>query len=320
MAVSDTRPLPGSRPRTERREPGLLKKIADHWADYVYVLPSILVMLVVIGYPIVYTVVLSFHDTPARSSEWIFNGGENFPRILSNPLFWKITGNTMVWTFGSTIFAFVLGVVAALALHKAFPGRGIIRAILLIPWVISAVAAAYVWRWLLHSDYGLLSGTLMQWGIIDRPLVLLDSTTWVMPTMVMVNVWKEFPFVMIMFTAGLQTVPEQQLRAARVDGANTWNQFVHVTLPHVRGVVVITTLLLFVVNLNSFTLVFLMTGGGPANASQLWITEIYSLAFRSLQYGLASAFSVILFVIMIVIGFFYVRALNYGSSSRGAGG
>ncbi len=320
MAVADTRPLPGSRPRTERREPGLLKKIADHWADYVYVLPSILVMLVVIGYPIVYTVVLSFHDTPARSSEWIFNGGANFPRILSNPLFWKITGNTMVWTFGSTIFAFVLGVVAALALHRAFPGRGIVRAILLIPWVISAVAAAYVWRWLLHSDYGLLSGTLMQWGIIDRPLVLLDSTAWVMPTMVMVNVWKEFPFVMIMFTAGLQTVPEQQLRAARVDGANTWNQFVHVTLPHVRGVVVITTLLLFVVNLNSFTLVFLMTGGGPANASQLWITEIYSLAFRSLQYGLASSFSVILFVIMIVIGFFYVRALNYGADSRRAGG
>jgi multiple sugar transport system permease protein len=318
MAVADARSMPEAGRRSERRKPGLMARIAYHWADYVYILPSLLVMLVVIGYPIVYTIFLSFHNTPPRSGEWIFNGGENFPRILSNPLFWKITANTMVWTFGSTIFATVLGFIAALALHNVFPGRGIVRAVLLIPWVISAVAAAYVWRWLLHSDYGLLSGTLMQWGVIDRPLVLLDSTAWVMPTMVMVNVWKEFPFVMIMVTAGLQTVPEQQLRAARVDGAGTWNQFRHVTLPHIRGVIVITTLLLFVVNLNSFTLVFLMTGGGPANASQLWITEIYNLAFRSLQYGLASAFSVILFVIMAVIGFFYVRALDSGADRRRA--
>ncbi|MDQ3692185.1 MAG: sugar ABC transporter permease [Chloroflexota bacterium] len=311
--------MPEPRRRTKRREPGLLAKIVRHWADYVYVLPSLLVMLVVIGYPIVYTLVLAFHETPPRTGEWVYNAGENFPRILSNPLFWKITGNTMVWTFGSTIFAFILGTVAALALHRAFPGRGVVRAILLIPWVISAVAAAYVWRWILHSDYGLLSGTLTQWGLIDRSLVLLDSITWAMPTLVMVNVWKEFPFVMIMVTAGLQTVPEQQLRAARVDGASTWNQFRHVTVPHIKGVLVITTLLLFVVNLNSFTLVYLMTGGGPANASQLWITEIYNIAFRSLQFGLASAFSVILFVIMLVIGYFYVRALN-SSADRGRAG
>ena len=100
MAVADARPIPETGRRSERREQGLLARIAHHWADYVYVLPSLLVMLVVIGYPIVYTIFLSFHDTPARSGEWIFNGGENFPRILSNPLFWKITGNTMAWTFG----------------------------------------------------------------------------------------------------------------------------------------------------------------------------------------------------------------------------
>ena len=98
-----------------------------------------------------------------------------------------------------------------------------------------------------------------------------------MPTLIAVNVWKEFPFVMIMLTAGLQTVPEGLLRAARIDGASTWNQFWHVTVPHLKGVILITTLLLFVINLNSFTLVWLMTGGGPANASQLWITEIYNI-------------------------------------------
>lgn len=247
----------------------LKRRISRHWADYLYILPSLLVMLLVIGYPLVYTVWLSFHATPPRTGDWVFNGVQNYRDILGDPRFWRTTANTFYWTIGSTLFAFILGFGAALALHNPFPGRGVVRALLLIPWVISAVAAAYVWRWILHSDYGLVTGTLLQWGVIDRPLVLLDNKNRVMPTMIMVNVWKEFPFVMVMLTAGLQTVPEGLLRAARVDGASTWNQFRHVTLPHLRGVILITTLLLLVINLNSFTLVWLMTGGGPANASQL---------------------------------------------------
>lgn len=306
-----------------RREPiaapvreTLGRRISKHWSDYLYILPSLLVMLLVIGYPLVYTVWLSFHATPPRTGEWVFNGVQNYRDILSDPRFWRTTANTFYWTIGSTLFAFILGFGAALALHNPFPGRAVIRAILLIPWVISAVAAAYVWRWILHSDYGLVTGTLLQWGIIDRPLVLLDNKNRVMPTLIMVNVWKEFPFVMVMLTAGLQTVPEGLLRAARVDGAGAWQQFRHVTLPHLRGVILITTLLLLVINLNSFTLVWLMTGGGPANASQLWITEIYNIAFRTLQYGLASAFSVILFIIMLLLGYFYVKALTANTPRR----
>src|SRR5215216_7454597 len=294
----------------------LRRGITRHWADYLYVLPALLVMLVVIGYPLVYTVWLSFHATPPRTGEWVFNGTQNYQDILSGPRFWRITMNTIYWTIGSTLFAFILGFGAALALHNPFPGRGVVRALLLIPWVISAVAAAYVWRWILHSDYGLVSGMLISWGVIDRPLVLLDSKTNVMPTLIAVNVWKEFPFVMVMLTAGLQTVPEGLLRAARIDGASTWNQFRHVTIPHLRGVILITTLLLFVVNLNSFTLVYVMTGGGPVDASQLWITEIYSIAFQSYRFGYASAFSVILFVVMLSFGFFYVKALTMNAPHR----
>ena len=318
MAIAETRALPGAGSQPSRRRPGRLTEIARHWADYVYVAPAILVMLVVIGYPLVYTVYLSFHETPPRTGERLYNGVDNYGNILSDGTFWKITGNTLYWTVGSTFFAFVLGFGAALVLHRQFAGRGVVRAILLIPYVISYVAAAYVWRWILHSDYGLVSGTLIDWGLIDRPLVLLDSIQRVMPTLIMVNVWKEFPFVMIMMMAGLQTVPEQLLRAARVDGAGALSQFWHVTVPHLKGVILITTLLLFVINLNSFTLVWLMTGGGPANASHLWITQIYNLAFRSLRYGLASAYSVILFLIMLSMGYFYVRALTGGGKRRAA--
>ncbi len=317
MATAKAQTLPQPRDNlAEVVRESLPYRVRKHWADYLYVLPSLLVMLVVIGYPLVYTVWLSFHATPPRTGEWNFNGIANYQQILSDPRFWRITGNTIYWTIGSTLFAFILGFGAALALHNPFPGRGVVRALLLIPWVISAVAAAYVWRWILHSDYGLVSGTLMSWGVIDRPLVLLDSKSRVMPTLIMVNVWKEFPFVMVMLTAGLQTVPEGLLRAARIDGASAWNQFRHVTIPHLKGVILITTLLLFVINLNSFTLVWLMTGGGPANASQLWITEIYNIAFRSLQYGPASAFSVILFIIMLALGYFYVKALTANAPRR----
>jgi multiple sugar transport system permease protein len=317
MAIAEAPALPRTRetaPASVRESLG--RRVSRHWSDYLYVLPSLLVMLLVIGYPLVYTVWLSFHATPPRTGEWVFNGLENYRATLSDPRFWKTTLNTVYWTVGSTLFSFILGFGAALALHNPFPGRGVVRAILLIPWVISAVAAAYIWQWILHSDYGLVSGTLMSWGVIEKPLVLLDNKNRVMPTLIAVNVWKEFPFVMVMLTAGLQTVPEGLLRAARVDGANTWNQFWHITVPHLRGVILITTLLLFVINLNSFTLVWLMTGGGPAGASQLWITEIYNEAFRKLQYGSASAFSVILFIIMLALGYFYVKALTANAPQR----
>lgn len=307
-------------PAAARRKKGRLHGVVSHWADYLYILPAIGVMALVIGYPIVYTVWLGFHDTPIRTGEQIWNGVDNYREILTNPKykFWLTTKNTFVWTIGSTAGAFVLGFAAALVLHKQFVGRGVIRAILLIPYVISAVAAAYIWKWMLHSDYGLLSGALKDWGIVDQNLVLLDSKDRVLPTVIVVNVWKEFSFVMIMMIAGLQTVPEQLLRAARVDGAGAWQQFWHVTVPHLKNVILITTLLLFVANLNSFTLVYLMTGGGPANALQLWITQIYNIAFRSLGYGLASACSVILFLVMLAAGWYYVRILTQGGTNRRA--
>ena len=309
--------LPAGSSPTRRQAPGLLTRLRRHAADYLYVAPAIIVMLVVIGYPLVYTVYRSFFFTDARDPAWTWTGLDNYTGILTDGQFWKVTWNTVVWTVGSTVLSVVLGFAAAMVLHREFIGRGLLRGVLLIPWVISAVAAAYIWKWLLHSDYGLISNQLMAWGWIDDPFIVLDDKSRVMPALVIVNTWKEFPFVMIMIMAGLQTVPQQLLRAARVDGASTWNQFRHITMPHLKGVLLITTLLLAVTNLNSFTLVYLMTGGGPANASQLWITEIYKISFGAgLRYGEASAYSVILFLFMAIIGYFYVRALTGGGRRK----
>lgn len=321
MAATESQLVPA--PVTYRPQPparrSTLAEVVRHRTDYVWVAPALLVMLVVIGFPVVYTVNLSLYDTPPSSPNWYFNGLENYRAILGSGDFWAITLNTFYWTIGSTLLAFLIGLGAALVVQREFVGRGLARGLLLVPYVVSYVASAYIWRWLYHSDFGLISGFLLDVGIIDSPINFLDSPDMVMPSLIVANVWKEFPFAMIMLLAGLQTVPQQVLNAARVDGANAWERFWHVTAPHLRSVIIITTILMFVGNLNSFTLVYIMTGGGPANASQIWITQVYTLAFQSLQYGLASAYSVILFIVMLVLGYFYVKALTGQRRPNAAG-
>ncbi len=175
---------------------------------------------------------------------------------------------TLVWTVLSTFFAFVLGLGAALALHREFVGRGVLRGLLLIPWVVSAVAASYVWKWLYHSDFGVIGALSVQLGITDRSRSTSSTTpNTALYSLIVVNVWKEFSFAMIMLMAGLQTVPDTLLRAAQVDGASPWQRFWHVTLPHLSGVSTVTVLLLVVQNFNSFIIPFIMTGGGPVGST-----------------------------------------------------
>jgi multiple sugar transport system permease protein len=295
-----------------------LRRVA---ADYVWILPALGVMLLVIGYPIYDTIYLSFFATPPQlaMSRKVFVGVENYARILGSDVFLSVTWNTLLWTFFSTTISFVLGFGAALALNREFRGRGVLRGILLVPYVVSAVAAAYVWRWLYHSDFGAIGALAVALGITDHPIIFLDDANTVLPSLIVVSIWKEFPFAMIMVLAGLQTVPDPLLRAARVDGAGHWHAFWHVTFPHLRGVSMITVLLLIVTSINSFTIPWIMTGGGPAGASHIWITAIYEMAFGRLRFGPAAAYSVILFVILMFLGYFYVRALS-GAGERDRAG
>src|SRR5260370_6510155 len=138
----------------------VLSQIRRHRSDYLWVALALLVMVLVIGYPLVYTVDLSFYDTPPSSPNWYFAGADNYVQILSDRTFWAITLNTAYWAVGSTVLAFAVGFGAALVVNREFIGRGLVRGILLVPYVVSYVAAAYVWRWLYHSDYRLITGTL----------------------------------------------------------------------------------------------------------------------------------------------------------------
>ena len=300
------------------KRPSILSRVIAHRADYLYVLPAIIVMLVVIAFPIYYTIELSFFRTPPnlQMRDKIWTGIDNYRTVLSSSVFHEVTIQTIIWTAASTFFAFLLGLGAALSLHREFIGRGVMRALLLIPYVISAVAASYVWKWLYHSDVGVIGAISVQLGFTDEPINFLDNRQTVLASLIVVNIWKEFSFAMVMLMAGLQTVPDQLIRAAQVDGANAWNRFWHVTFPHLKGVSMVTVLLLMVANFNSFIIPFVMTGGGPADASHIWITHIYQLAFGRQQWGIASAYAVILFVVMMALGYFYVKALTRGDEAR----
>lgn len=309
----------GSAPaRPENRFTRLIGNIIAHRVDYLYILPALIVMLVVIAYPIYYTIELSFFKTPPnlQMKDKIWIGIDNYVRVLRSPVFHEVTIQTVIWTVASTAISFLLGLGAALSLHREFMGRGLMRALLLIPYVVSAVAASYVWKWLYHSDFGVIGAISVQLGFTSEPINFLDNRQTVLASLIVVNIWKEFAFAMVMLMAGLQTVPDQLLRAAQVDGANTWDRFWHVTFPHLKGVSMVTVLLLMVANFNSFIIPFVMTGGGPADASHIWITHIYQLAFGRQQWGIASAYAVILFIVMMCLGYFYVKALTRGDESR----
>jgi multiple sugar transport system permease protein len=302
----------GSAQAVRNKPPGLFQQMWASRSDYLYVLPAIVVMLVVIAYPIYYTVDLSFFRTPPglQLRDKVFIGVDNYTTILSSDVFWRVTLNTAIWTLASTVIAFILGFASALALHRDFGGRAILRAILIIPWVISAVAASYIWKWIYHSDFGIIGAVMVQLGIVARQPNFIDNVNTVLPSLIVVNIWREFPFAMIMVMAGLQTVPDQLLRAAKVDGASAWQRFWHVTFPHLRSVSTVTILLLSVANFNSFIVPWIMTGGGPSNASHIWITHIYELAFGRQRWGVAAAYSVLLFIILMMLGYFYVKALS----------
>ncbi len=288
-----------------------LRQMITHWADYMYVLPALIVMAIVILYPLFQVIWLSFHYTSPYGGAVSFVGFENYADAVQDEHFGIVVRNSLIWTFFSTLFALVLGMISAILLSRPIRFRGFFRSVLFIPYIISAVTAAFVWKWMYHADFGVISGMLINLGLIKTPIKFIDSTQLVMPSVIVANVWKEFPFAMIMLLAGLQTIPEQLYNAAKIDGAGRWRRFTDITMPQLMPVLTITSILLIIANINAFTIVWVLTGGGPAYYSQIFITHVYSVAFvGSPHFELASALGVMLFIAMMIFAIFYVRALT----------
>lgn len=269
-----------------------------------FALPALIVLFMLIAYPVAYTGLLSVTDVQGN-----FNGVKNFAAVLKPRVTTQAFVNTIWWVFGSIVFQVVLGVAAAVLLNQNFWGRAALRSITLIPWVIPGIVAATTWAWMFHTEFGIINYMLTAPGILDKPVGWLTNRDTVLPVLIAINVWKLFPFVAIMVLAGLQSIPNDLYEAARVDGASFWDEVRYVMLPGVRPVITAVTLLLVIWGLNSITIIYAITRGGPANRTLITPIQIFRLAFENVAFNQAAALSVMFFAVAIVVVFVYIKVL-----------
>jgi len=271
----------------------------------IFVLPALMVLMMLIAYPLAYTGVLSVTD-----QQGAFVGTSNFATVLAARATPQAFWNTVYFVGISIIFQVVLGTAAAILLNQNFAGRAIVRSITIIPWVVPGIVAATTWAWMFHTEFGIINYMMTAPGLIEEPIGWLTNRDTVMPVLIAINVWKMFPFVTVMVLAGLQSIPNDLYEAARIDGANIWEEIWHIMLPQVRSVITAVTLLLVIWGLNSITIIYAITRGGPANRTLITPIQIFRLAFDAVQFNQAAALSVLFFAVAIVIVFIYVKLVQ----------
>jgi len=240
----------------------------------------------------------------------VTHGPGELTRLFEMPSFGKVMVNTVVWTVLAVVLALVIGYVAALLLRSRYLRLpGLWRSLLMIPWIIPGVVGATVWRWSLSSDYGVLNHTLQQLGLIDEPVRWLSNPDVVLFAVVMVQVWTTVPFVMLLVSAALTGIPEERYEAARLDGANGLQIFRHIVLPELRPTTGVAALTLVVWALNSFTIIFVMTGGGPASSSTILPILLYQ-AFNRGDAAMVTTVAVVQLIICAVCAVAYVRSVR----------
>jgi len=272
--------------------------------------PTVLVFCAVIVYPLISAIYLSFFSiyTPTMEGEWV--GLDNFTQLLGTDEFWRSLVNTLIWTVGTLTLQIVFGVLVALMLHQNMVFRALARSLVLFPYFLSTVVAVLVWRWLFNDLYGILNHMLMWTGILDMPADWLGTMPNAMLSLIFVGAWKYFPFVVIAVLARLQTIPDELYEAARIDGAGAFSRFFDVTLPQLKGVLVVIVLLRAIWDFKEFDLVYLLTGGGPVISTQTLPLMVYKEAFSLNQMGAASAVAVLMMLVMLSFMIVYLRKVR----------
>lgn len=274
-----------------------------------FILPAILIVASVMLFPLVYNIALSFFEKSIYKQDWDFVGIEQYKTLLGNKGFLNALKNTVAWTVFSVLFQFALGFVCAMVLaQERIRFRGVIRCLMMLPWVLPAIIGSMVWKWMYHSDFGILNTILINMGIIDTALPWTGSKELALLSAIIVNTWKMFPLVILYIEATLQSVPKSLHEAAVVDGANSWNCFKVITWPHIASTCKTVVLLLTIWTLNAFTFIFVLTGGGPGTSSQVLSMFIYKEAFQNFNFGKAATASSILFMIVAVFSTIYIKS------------
>jgi multiple sugar transport system permease protein len=292
---------------------------------YILMAPALLLLAIFMAYPFIHGIEFALRsDKIGTPGEFV--GLANFIRLAGQDgIFRQTVGNTFYYTFWATIFKVLLGLILALLMNQVFPFRNIVRAGLLLPYIIPTALSTLAWKWILDSTYGIISWTIKGiswWGLAFLPLLgyatigdlgrdifgwnmrlnipFLGQTGLAMNSLISVNVWRGVPFYAIGLLAGLQTIPQELYEAAAIDGANAWQRFRHVTLPLIMPVLTIIVLFSVIQTFADFQLIYVLTGGGPANSTHVFATYAYQIGMMAGELSLGAAISLFMFPVMLV--------------------
>jgi len=262
--------------------------------------PTVLILVGLVLYPFFYAIWLAFTDKTVGSPGQ-FVGFKNFAYVLAWPQFTTAVWNTVVFTGSAIAIKFVLGMTAALVLNQQIRGRNFFRAFLLLPWAMPAFVVYLVWRWLYDPLSGLLNQVLIDVGLIVSPIGFLSDRNTAMMSVIIAHSWRNFPFYAISFLAGMQTIAQELYDAAQVDGASRWQQFRHVTLPGLYHIIGVVLLLTTIQTANAFEPVYLLTGGGPSDATMVYTMLVYMMGMVNLRLGEAAAVSTLFLPLLVAL-------------------
>ena len=280
---------------------------------YAFVLPAVIYMLVFIGYPIVYNWVISFQDATAftlKDSGRAFIGFSNYKAIFSDPTFTHAIQHTFIYTIGCLVIQFTIGFLLAMFFAKKFTFAKPIRGLVVISWMLPVTVTALVFKFMFSQDSGIINTLLMNLHIIDEPIGWLLNGGTGMAVLIIANSWVGIPFNMLLLTTGLNNISTDVYEAASIDGATKRQQFFKITLPLLKPTIMSTLVLGFVLTFKVFDLVYVMTGGGPVDSTEVLSTYSYKLSFQQFQFGQGAAAACVLFVCLFIVALIYLKTIS----------
>ncbi|OYX73910.1 MAG: ABC transporter permease [Rhizobiales bacterium 32-66-11] len=262
-----------------------------NWQAIWFMLPAVAFLILFLAYPLAYGVWLSFTDT-RMGSPGEFIGLGNYIWLMDDPVFIIAVMNTLIFTAGASIFKFVIGFYLAILLNKRLPFKALIRAVVLLPWIVPTALSAIAFWWILDSQFSVISWSLKSIGLIDHNINFLGDRDLARASVIFANVWRGIPFIAITLLAGLQTVPVSLYEAATIDGASSWQMFRRITYPMLTPIIAVVMTFSVLFTFTEFQLIWVLTRGGPANATDLMATLSYQRAILGGQLGEGSAIAV----------------------------
>jgi len=287
-------------------------RASDRWMAYGFMLPAAVLVGCLMYWPMIDTFRESLYATSFISPAPTFVGLDTYGKVFGDETFWQVVRNSVVWTVGVVTLQNVGGLLIALLLNQRLPGQGLLRSLVLLPWVLPGVVAAILWRFMYDPQLGLINSVLMRAGFIERGIGWLADPSTAMAACIFAAFWKGFPFSTVVFLAALQNVDQEQVEAAKIDGAGAVRRLFDVVLPAILPVATTNVVLTSILTFNYFDMIYVLTRGGPLNATAIFPTRIYDVGFGEFRFGEAAAYGSLSVLVLV----FFVGLLLLGQRGR----